>query len=195
MVIVIPIIEGHGEQQAIERLLHRLAGHCGNGENIRVKPPIRIKSGSFLSDASYFQKYVALAMSKAAQEAEGHVLILLDCDDECPADLGPKLLDSAKAVRPGIGVSVALLLREYETAFLAAARSLRGVCGLPDDLEPPANPERIRDAKGWLSSQMPGRYDPIVHQLAFTSCIDIDEAKSTDSFARLCRVVEDFTAA
>jgi hypothetical protein len=57
---------------------------------------------------------------------------------------------------------------------------------LPSDLEPPPHAERIRNAKGWLSERMPGKYDEIVHQAAFTRVFDLDAAKhGSRSFARL----------
>ena len=126
-----------------------------------------------------------MAAAKAAQEAHGQVLILLDCEDDCPALLGPDLLCRARAVRADVAVGVFLAHREYETWFVAAAGSLQGVCGLPADLAPPGDPERYRDAKGWLSDRMPRPYDPIMHQLEFTRRFDLDQASSNRSFHRL----------
>ena len=82
---------------------------------------------------------------------------------------------------------VALAPREYETWFLVAARSLRGVAGLPNDLEPPPNPDRIRDAKGWLGERMPDKYDPIRHQTPLTRRMDLAAARTVPSFERLYR--------
>ncbi|MGN9894906.1 hypothetical protein [Micromonospora sp. L31] len=80
----------------------------------------------------------------------------LDADDHCPADLGPRLLHRAQAARPDVKVCVVLANREFEAWFLAAAKSLGGLRGLPDVLEPPAYPEAKRDAMGWLSERMAG---------------------------------------
>lgn len=146
--------------------------------------PIRVKSASFLHDQGYFHKQVSLAAAKAAQ-MDGVVLILLDCEDDCPASLGPDLLCRAEAVRADARVIVALAYREYETWFLAAARSLRGQHGLPKDLEPPRVPESIRNAKGWLGKRMASGYDPVVHQLAFTRKFSLEEARVNPSFDRL----------
>lgn len=188
MQFLAPIVEGHGEVEALPALLHRIAISVGVVGTLRVNPPIRVKSGSFLQDADYFRKQVALAAAKAAQ-AGGVVLILLDCEDECPARLGPDLLQRAKAVREDVAVIVALAYREYETWFLTSARSLRGVRGLPPNLEPPPVPEVIRDAKGWLGARMRSGYDPIVHQLEFSRKFDLEEAQANPSFKRLYRCV------
>ena len=183
MAVFVPIVEGHGEVQAVPALLHRIAQQANRETQIRINPPIRVKSGSFLNDTDYFRRQFSLAAAKASQ-AHGHVLILLDCEDDCPARLGPDILRRAHAIRADVNVQVYLAYREYETWFVAAAGSLRGHAGLPTDLAPPADPESIRDAKGWLSLRMPHRYDPIVHQLDFTRAFDLEQARTVDSFRR-----------
>ncbi len=186
MPVFVPIVEGHGEVQAVPLLLRRIAGEAGGqGVAVGVNPPIRIKAGSFLNDEAYFRRYVSLAAGKARQSA-GVVLILLDCEDECAAELGPRLLAQAADVAADVATLVCLAVREYESWFLVAARSLRGQNGLPVDLDPPADAENIRDAKGWLSERMPGKYDPIVHQERFTAVFDLVVARhGSRSFARL----------
>jgi hypothetical protein len=84
-----------------------------------------------------------------------------------------------------------LELLEYETWFLTAARSLRGLHSLPPDLDPPKDPETIRDAKGWLSERMAHGYDPVVHQLAFSRQFDLDAAKANASFERFYRRISE----
>jgi hypothetical protein len=149
-----------------------------------VNHPIRVRAGSFINDPDYFAKYVALAGAKAAQQ-NGVVLILLDCDDDCPGVLGPALLAGARRIRGDVPILVGLAHREYETWFLAAARSLRGRFGLADDIEPPPEPERIRAAKEWLGRHMDAPYDPIVHQAALTGVLNLTEACNSRSFERL----------
>jgi hypothetical protein len=128
---------------------------------------------------------ILLAPAKAA-ERNGTVLILFDCEDQCPAELGPQLLEQARAVRNDVRMLVALSYREYETWFVTAARSLRGVRGVPMDLEPPTDPEAIRGAKEWLGQRMTAPYDPIIHQAEFSRAIDLDQARANTSFERLC---------
>lgn len=182
---VAPIVEGHGEQGAIAPLLRRIGAELGIG-TIRVNRPLRVRADRFLRDDTEFTRYVELAARKAKPEL-GCVLILLDADDVRPCELGPSILARAQDVRRDVPIVVALAHREYETWFLAAARSLRGFRGLPDDLEPPAIPTAIRDAKGWLSDRMGKPYDPVVDQVAFTSVFDLTEAKAAPSFDRLVR--------
>ncbi len=190
---IAPIVEGHGEVEALPALLYRIAEARDCHAALRVNPPIRVKAGSFLHNEDYFRKLVSLAAAKAAQ-MKGIVLLLLDCEDDCPATLGPDLLRRAQGVRADVDTLVTLAYREYETWFLTSARSLRGLRGLPDDLDPPENPEAIRDAKGWLGRHMETNYDPIIHQLEFTRRFDLEEARKNSSFdrfyRRICRFLE-----
>lgn len=185
------IVEGHGEVEAFPPLLHRIAKAEGFLGNLITNPPIRVKSGSFINDDAYRKKNILLASAKAA-EHNGLVIILLDCDDGCPASLGPRLLEDAKAVRSDVRILVALAYREYETWFLAAAKSLRGYNGLPKDLEAPANPESIRGGKEWMADKMGTSYDPITHQVAFTRAMNLTEARTNKSFNRLYQKVIGF---
>jgi hypothetical protein len=162
---------------------------------LQVNEPIRVRSGSFLDDHQYQDNYVALAAAKVRQAGAGVVLILLDCEDNCPAQLGPQLLQRARAVTQDVAVVVALAFREYETWFMAAVESLRGVHGLNDQASPPTEPQTTRDAKGWLGKLMPHGYDPISDQLAFTHAFDLAAARRVPSFDRLYRKVANLLAA
>lgn len=184
MAFIASIVEGHGEVEALPALLHRLAAQPGVPFGLRVAPPIRVKLGSFLHDQEYFRRHVELAASKAIDYG-GAVLILLDCDDGCPAELGPDLLARAQKVRGDALFLVALAYREFETWFMAAAESLRGKFGLPENLVRPEHFESIRDAKGWLGKNMPNGYDPLRHQHLMAKAIDLDQARAAKSFHRL----------
>lgn len=186
MAFIASIVEGHGEVEALPALLYRLADRLELPTALRVDPPIRVKSGSFLNNEEYFRRHVELAASKATAYG-GAVLILLDCDDGCPAERGPKLLEQAVAVRSDAKFLVALAYREFETWFIAAAESLRGRFGLPEDLTRPANFESIRNAKGWLGGCMPNGYDPIRHQHLMARAMDIDQALAATSLHRLAQ--------
>jgi hypothetical protein len=181
---IAPIVEGHGEVEAVPILLRRIASDSGAPLAPRINPPIRIKSGSFLNDEGYFARYIRIAAHKAAPE-NGAVLILLDCEDDCPATLGPALLSRARAVRADVSYVVALAYREFETWFIVAARSLGGQCGLSRDILPPPDAELFRDAKGWLGERMNGSYDPVTHQHQFARTFDLGQARASHSFNRL----------
>jgi hypothetical protein len=62
-----PIVEGHGEVEALPALLHRIRHTTEFTGVFLVNPPIRVKSGAFLNDQAYFRKHVTLATGKAAE--------------------------------------------------------------------------------------------------------------------------------
>lgn len=191
---VAPIVEGKGEVEAVPRLLRRFHKEVSPPQHLVVNPPIRVKAGSFLNDSKQFQRHLALAALKAKAYQRGIILILLDCEDDCPATLGPELLRRARETRPDVPATIALAYREYETWFLAAAPSLGGIGGLPEELEAPPNPEAIRGAKEWLSKRLPGGYSEVNHQSLFTEAFSFTQAAAVKSFARLHGRMKSFFA-
>jgi hypothetical protein len=121
---------------------------------------------------------------------DGAILVLIDADRDCPAELGAELRDRARAARPDRRIEVVLAKHEYEAWFVASAKSLRGVRGLPDDLEPPADAESLHDAKGWLDERMQDGYSETIDQPAFTAVFSLDEAARTRSFLKLESALE-----
>ena len=189
---IAPIVEGKGEVEALPKLLHRLFRESRSDGYLAVNPAIRVKAASFMNQEDYFERHVELAARKAKAYPRGTVLVLLDCEDDCPAIVGPALLQRAQKVRSDVSFMVALAFREYETWFLAAARSLRSIGGLPGDLQPPKNPEGIRGAKEWLGARMAGGYDSIEHQPLFTEHFSFKQAAAVGSFARLRNKLHSF---
>jgi Domain of unknown function (DUF4276) len=188
-VTIASIVEGDGEVLALPKLLHRLADqHAVIG--LRTPNPIRVPRGR-LTAAGGIERAVSAAAERVG--GRGGVLVLLDADDDCPAELGPEMLGRARAARPNVSVSVVLANREFEAWFIAAAESLAGQLGFPDDLTAPADAERIRGAKEWLSQhRASGRtYKPTVDQAPLTSAFDLVTAQAkSQSFDKLCREVK-----
>jgi hypothetical protein len=184
------IIEGDGEEQALPVLLRRILNEIEPtlGWQVRLHPPIR-RARDMLKKPEHLSRVVELAARLIS--GQGAVLVLIDADDDCPATLGPDLLATAQAARSDVPISVILANMEYEAWFLSAARSLRGRRGLPDDLEPPADPEAVRGAKEWLTRQMPvgQTYSPTKRQASFSERMSLEEARTAPSFDKLCRDV------
>jgi hypothetical protein len=90
-----------------------------------------------------------------------------------------------------VPIAVVLAKREYEAWFLAAAESLRGKRGLPDDLQPPDDPEAIQGAKEWLRARMPTdrKYGAVLDQPALTALFDMDAARRLGSFDKCYREI------
>jgi hypothetical protein len=186
---LVPVVEGHGEVFAVPILIRRIVEMIDPERFVHVHRPIRVNRGTMLK-AGELERYVDLA--RLQHEGDGAVLVLLDADDDCPADLGPKLLDRAQAVQPG-AVSVVAAMKEFEAWFLAAAESLAGRRGLSTDLAAPPDPEGVRDAKGWLQSRRTDglAYSPTIDQPALTAVFDLEVARAkAPSLDKLCREIE-----
>ncbi len=120
------------------------------------------------------------------------MFVLIDADDDCPADLGPRLLARIKTARPDRRAAVVLANREFEAWFLAAAPSLAGHRELPEVLESPQDPEKIRGAKEWLGTKRVGKpYRETSDQAAFTAVFDMKAAREkSPSFDKFWREAE-----
>lgn len=182
---IVSIVEGHGEVSALPSLLHRFHAEANRSRRLDVNPPLRVKAGQFLKFGDEFKRTIALAAAKARQSQPSLLLTLLDCEDHCPARIGPEITRRQKDLAKDIEHLVVLAHREFETWFLASAGSLAGVKGLSPNLVPPANAEAIRGAKEWLGARMsPRGYDEIVHQRELSKCFDLEAASAVPSFRR-----------
>ncbi|MHB8574112.1 MAG: DUF4276 family protein [Dehalococcoidia bacterium] len=186
------IVEGHGEVQAVPILIRRIAQAAEPALVVHIKPPIR-QPRSRLVKAGEIERAVELAARSIG--GRGAILTLLDSDDDCPAKLGPHLLQRARAVRGNLPIGVVLAEREYEAWFLAAAESIAGQRQLSTDLIAPTVPEEVRGAKEWLRQRMPLHhpYSETVDQPALTAVFDLDAARRADSFDKcyrdICRLL------
>ena len=148
------IVEGHGEVEAVPKLIHRIAREVIPAVTVIVGPVLRVPASQLLKEGE-LERQVERAARR--MECRGGILILVDCDRDggCPAREGPALAQRARHARSDMQISVVLAKREYEAWFIAAAESLGGQCGLSQDLVADPNPESIRGAKEWLSRRMP----------------------------------------
>jgi Domain of unknown function (DUF4276) len=184
------VVEGDGDAAAVPILLRRICGELFPATYLDVaRPPIRVPRYQLVKPDE-LERVVRLAAMRCS--GRGATFVLFDSDDDCPAELGPRLAKLAEAASPNVPVAVVLCKREYEAWFLAAAASLSGRRGLAANLAPPADPELIRNAKGWLSDQMSkGRkYRAILDQPALTGVFDLSQARSADSFDKCYREVQ-----
>jgi len=191
MIPVAVIVEGHGDVKALPVLLRRLGPWLSPQYALSVQTPIRIHRDRFLKRDEEFRKHVLLAASKSG--SDGLILILLDADDDCPAKLGSRTLERARAVAPRHPISVVVANREFEAWFIAAARSLEGKRKFSSPEVLPPNPDTIRNAKGWIGKHMPsGRnYREIADQPAFAATYDLETARNhSRSFRKLCKELE-----
>lgn len=182
------VVEGHGEREALGVLLRRVANEVTPEARIVSPKPIRIPRSKLVRDGE-LERAAKLA-ARTAGDGSG-VLVLLDSDEDCPATLGPGLLSRLQTTLPGIPSAVVLAKTEFESWFIAAAESIAGRRGLVPDLASPADPEAIRDAKGWLRARMTGShgYSETVDQAALAAVFDLAAARRALSFDKFIRDV------
>ena len=144
------IVEGYGEVDAVRILIRRIAANLYPELVIVIPEPIRIPRSRVVQEGE-LERLVELAARNIS--SQGAIFILLDSDDDCPAQLGPELLCRALEARSDLPIAIVLAKYEFEAWFLAAAESLQGQRGLKNNLQSPNNPEGIRGAKEWLSQR------------------------------------------
>jgi hypothetical protein len=186
--IIASVVEGDGEVSALPKLLHRIAAEFGVPD-VLTPTPMRIPRGK-ITTVGGIERGVAAGALRV--RGNGGVLVLLDADDDCPAQHGPVLLARARSARPDKLVSVVLANREFEAWFLAAAPSLAGQFGFPADFSRPESPELPRDCKGLLTKARPkGQpYKETIDQAALASVFDLKMAREhSGSFDKFYREV------
>ncbi len=183
---VAAIVEGHGEVRAVPALIHRLVRSRGRSPNLILYPPLRVHRDRFIRVKEEFARYVELAARRV--RPKGAVLILLDAEEDCPAELGPSLKARARDLIRNVPFSVVLAKRKFESWFLAAASSLGGMETLPEQWDSPPDPENLADPKRWLAERLPGgKYIEVRHQVEFARQMNLDLARRAPSFERFAR--------
>lgn len=183
------IVEGHGEVEALPILLRRIAGALDPQIVLSLPQPIRI-SKSKLVRPNQLEKAVEIAAVNTG--GQGAILVLIDCDDDCPAEQAPELMARVTATRADLPGAVVLAKHEFEAWFLAGAESLRGQRGLQDDLVGPPDAESVRGAKEWLSARMPAgaSYRETLDQAALAAVVDLEMVKrASPSFRKFHKEV------
>ena len=189
-----PIVEGHGEVEALPVLLRRLC-HEASAWEVQISKPIRRKRSEFVNQPK-LEKTVTAACYQSHCKS---ILILFDSDKDCPAELGPRVHEWASAVCGDLPCEVVMSHKEYEAWFLASMESLRGRRGIRNDATRHPNPEAPRGAKAHLQARMGkgAHYLETTDQAAFSALFSIPAAyagcrsfrKLTKSFGTLLQAM------
>lgn len=178
---LVPIVEGHAEVHSIPVLMRRLG--------IDVAKPFRVKRNLVVKPGELER---ALSFTLRDRANVSAVLVLLDADDDCPAELAPQLLERCSHVTD-VPVSVVFAVRELEAWFLGGIESLRGQRGIRDDATYDADPEAPRGAKERLEGLMRGTYVDVVDQPALMAALGVEAARQRcPSFDKLLRDLHAF---
>ncbi len=165
------IVEGHGEVLAVPLLLQRWLKRR-RFLNFEIADPIRASSVDAITAPHEEERqlgiehFVELARRIAHPDA---ILVVLDADDDCPAELAQELLTRAKSVTT-IPIGVVLANRQYETWFLASLRTLQRAGKIPADAKLPryADIESEQGCKEKLSKLLGRKYNERNDQPEFT---------------------------
>jgi len=177
---IAPIVEGHGDVQAVPVLLRLLA------PTVRVASPVRFPKTKLLIE-SELRRAVSIARSNISDPARGLVLLILDCDEDCPASLGPRLLQVMHSVASPASCFVVVVKREFESWIV-------GGHPLLDE----SNPEAAGMPKNLIATINGGQYKETVDQARFAAAIEPQRLFTrSQSFRRLfdrLRQIPDATA-
>lgn len=183
------IVEGKGEVEALPVLLGRLVAGIRPRRRPEILQPFRLDRSRIVKE-HHLRKAVEFCAYRV--QGDGLILILLDSDGDCPAELSARLKPWAAETAWNCPTAVIVAHCEFEAWFLAAARSLAGHRGLPEDLQDHPSPETPRGAKEWLSARKgPGsKYSEILDQPRLAACFDLDSARRAPSFDYFRRTFE-----
>lgn len=184
------VVEGQREQTAFRPLVQRIIASNNGLIYPKIMLPYRAHWGSLVNSAGELERYATSVLREAGSNSR--LLVLLDADGLCPAELGPNLLQRLRTRFPQSLISVSVAEWEYESWFIASAESIADHIGAAVDFEVPAKIEEIPSAKEWLERHIiRGRYKETQHQAAFSSVIDVPLARRrSQSFDRFCREVD-----
>ena len=197
---VAPIIEGHGEVDAVRILLPRIASELV-GVTLEVVRPFRLPRGKLLPGRTGARRIdeqeLARALDTAStllkhanSRAQRFALLLCDADEDLPCELAPRIVAAAQKVRGDLDLACVMARREYEAWFIAAAESLTRHLSLrPGDGAASAEPER--HGEKWISDRFRGvSYQKTVDQAKLTAAMDLELCRARSrSFAKLCREI------
>lgn len=185
---LLPIVEGEGDERAVPVLLRKILEHHGHYEIQVLKPQRR---GELPKVKANFRRFFETAILEDAA-----VLCVLDFDCEGCIDVNSEeqaLRDLAQNIRPGYPFDACFIVKEFESLFLCDSLTTQSILpAIAAGTVFPANPESVRDAKGWLSSAQPKgmAYKPTTHQAKITSQLNLEHlAQHSPSFQRLTRAI------
>jgi len=180
---------GNGDVAAVPLLLRRMQKLIRPDLALVVPRPIR--QGRYkLVKAGELERAVELAARSVPRP--GAILVLIDAEDDCPAQLAPTLLTRIRARHSDLPSGVVLAKCEFEAWFLASLDKLSGQYGLNEGLSSPPDAERIQNAKGAISRCMPGSrtYSEPIDQPALAALFDLELARGrSPSFDKCWREV------
>lgn len=160
---IAPIVEGHGEVEAVRVLLRRIRA------DLDIARPVRFPR-TRLVQRDELQRAARIARTNI--RAEGAILLILDADEDCAGELGPRLLGFLTDAGLGVPSFVVAIVREFE-AWLVAGDPAQKV----DDAEALGRAkQRLREIHGVYRERLISRNSP--PRSTYTFCAP-DPGRST----------------
>jgi len=178
--IIVPIVEGDGEVDAIPNLLYKLL-HRHGCYDLHITRPKNSHGCNNLTTTGGIERFIQLALIEPRCEG---IIVIIDADEECASTLANGLARRVDTLNPSKPVVVVAAKCEYEAWFLASLPTIAGKAiekrpGLkPEITFPDERIETMRGVKEWLSRHFrDGRiYKETLDQLPMTRLIDLDTA-------------------
>ncbi|MET3601974.1 DUF4276 family protein [Martelella mangrovi] len=178
MSTIFPIVEGHGEVEAVPLLLRKILHERLNLFDIKIAQPYRMPRSKISKFGPDLLKAIKLGHLKlSAEDTNGMILILADADDDCPSDMHEKFTQFLGLNEFGHLVSFVLANREYEAWLIACGESMRGHQSVRPDAPSHPNPESIRGAKEYFEKEIlleNTSYSETVDQVKFSAQIHLE---------------------
>lgn len=150
MPTVFPIVEGHGELEAVPILLRRLATEQLGLHSLHCLPPFRLPRSKLMKETE-LSRAVALGRLKMRDlQAPNLILVIMDADDECPVNVVQALNTQHQALFATARTSLVLAVREYEAWFLAANMNESDHRNLRAATPPLSKARRNGESEGYL---------------------------------------------
>lgn len=188
MTTLICIVEGEGEVQAVRSLLHKVIGW---ESYVDIPRPKNANGRNNLLKEGGLERFLKLARTEP--QCDG-VLVLIDADEDCAANLAKDLAARAERLHLPFPVAIVCAKCEYEAWFLASLEAIRGSCDISHDARFEGNVEEIQGPKGWLTRQMPRGtiYRETHHQVRMTEQLEPELVREKSrSFRRLEHAIQE----
>ncbi|MFO0588418.1 MAG: DUF4276 family protein [Polyangiaceae bacterium] len=191
--LLVPVVEGQAEVEAVPVLLRRLL-HAAGVFDIDVGVPHFRHRSEMVRSEEHLRRIVTVASFEPGCRG---ILVLLDADDDCPKHLREKLEPWAAGAARGVPCRVVAPNREFEAWFLASMESLRTHRGISAEAVSEEKPEMRRNAKKAVERWMTGRsYKERTDQPALTAHLDLARAhRMSRSFRHLCKALGELVCA
>jgi hypothetical protein len=156
--------------------------------------PMKASDISRLRRAGQLEKFISYGCLREDGDA---VLLLLDCDDECPVDMAREFAARIAAIKPKVEkpVAIGFIKKEFECLFLASVEVLS--TAYPEygwdfsHFDQDRDMDEIRGAKAMLNQLMKGHtYKETRDQARFAATVDLARLRRCSrSFRHLDSIV------